>query len=164
MRTDVILLSHGSRAPEARDYFIELASLVKSITGWPHVEPAFMELCGPSLAEAVEARVLDGAEQVVVLPCFLHPGRHLMEDIPRLMERVQGRHPRVPLILADRIGSHPTLSHLIADCVRSALAQQREPGARCPGCLKQDCGHQAIKPDMEPHLVSLEDLVHTHAS
>src|SRR5690348_12752299 len=35
MRTDVLLLSHGSRAPEARDYFLELAQMVKALTGWP---------------------------------------------------------------------------------------------------------------------------------
>jgi sirohydrochlorin ferrochelatase len=146
MRTDVILLSHGSRAPEARDYFLELAALVKSLTGWPNVEPAFMELCGPSLAEAVEARVADGAEQVVILPCFLHPGRHLIHDIPRLMEQAQAQHPHVPLVLAERIGLHPELARLIADCATRALqSQDGDPGSRCPGCLNPECGHQRLR-------------------
>src|SRR2546430_1090615 len=107
MRTDVILLSHGRRAPEARDYFIELAGLVKTLTGWPEVEPAFMELCGPSLREAVDAQVAKGARRVVILPCFLHPGRPLMEDIPRRMAEAAARHPSVQLILAEGIGPHP---------------------------------------------------------
>jgi sirohydrochlorin cobaltochelatase len=147
MRTDVILLSHGSRAPEAREYFIELSGLVKTLTGWPHVEPAFMELCGPSLEEAVRARVADGAEQVVILPCFLHPGRHLMEDIPRLMAEAQERSPGVPLILAERIGSHPGLPNLIGECVQRALVTQDvSSGGRCPGCLKDGCRHQDLIP------------------
>ena len=146
MRTDVILLSHGSRAPEAREYFIALAGLVKRLTGWPEVEPAFMELCGPSLRAAVDAQVARGAEQVVVLPCFLHPGRHLMEDVPRLMAEAQAAHPGVPLILAERIGTHPDLARLIGECVHLALADQdRDPSARCPGCLKEDCAHAAQK-------------------
>ena len=144
MRIDVILLSHGSRAPEAREYFVEIANLVKGLTGWPHVEPAFMELCGPSLGEAVDACVADGAEQVVVLPCFLHPGRHLIHDIPRLMEKAQARNPTVPLILAERIGSHPDLGSLIADCVHRSLdSRARAADGRCPGCLNEQCGHQA---------------------
>jgi sirohydrochlorin ferrochelatase len=146
MRTDVILLSHGSRAPEARDYFIEIAALVKQLTGWPNVEPAFMELCEPSLGQAVDARVAAGANQIVILPCFLHPGRHLIHDIPRLMTEVQRRHPHVPLILSDRLGTHPELGRLIADCVNQALANQdRDPAARCPGCLLEGCEHQPLK-------------------
>jgi sirohydrochlorin ferrochelatase len=150
MRTDVILLSHGSRAPEARDYFIQLSGLVKTLTGWPEVEPAFMELCGPSLREAVDARVASGARRVVILPCFLHPGRHLMEDIPRLMAEAQALHPAVPLILAERIGTHPDLARLIGECVERALAEQdAHPDGRCPGCLKDGCSHQFLMPDLE---------------
>jgi sirohydrochlorin ferrochelatase len=146
MRTDVILLSHGSRAPEAREYFLELSGVVKTLTGWPNVEPAFMELCEPSLAQAVDARVAAGAEQIVVLPCFLHPGRHLIHDIPRLMAEAQARHPTVPLILADRIGTHPDLARLIGECVTQALnAEASAPAALCPGCLNPDCKHREQK-------------------
>ena len=69
--------------------------------------------------ETLRAAV-EGAD-VVVLPCFLHPGRHLLHDIPRLMEQAQARHPTVPLVLAERIGQHPDLGRLIADCVAQAL-------------------------------------------
>ena len=132
MRVDVILLSHGSRAPEARAYFLELADTVRAVTAWPNVTPAFMELCEPSLRAAVDAQVAQGAERIVVLPCFLHPGLHLREDVPRLMAEAQAAHPAVPLILAERIGSHPGLVHLIARCVAEAL-DDREHSLHTPG-------------------------------
>src|SRR5258708_36952550 len=48
------------------------------------VEPAHMELAEPSIATAYARCVERGAEQIVVCPFFLGPGKHWTPDIPRL--------------------------------------------------------------------------------
>jgi sirohydrochlorin ferrochelatase len=120
--TAVILLGHGSRAPEARQYFLDLADGVRAPSGSDFVEAAFLELCGPSFPETVAACVDRGARRVVVVPVFLHPGRHLQRDVPRLIEEARQAHAGLEVTLAPHLGAHPAVTTLVADLVRAALA------------------------------------------
>jgi sirohydrochlorin ferrochelatase len=117
-----VLLGHGSRAPEARQYFLDLAAAVRGPSGSDFVEAAFLELCEPSFPETVAACVTRGAGRIAVVPVFLHPGRHLQRDVPRLVTEARLAHPGVEVILASHLGAHPAVTPLVADLVRSALA------------------------------------------
>ena len=117
----MILIGHGSRAPEAQQYFRDLAQAVRAPAGTEWVEAAFMELCEPGLPEVVARCAGAGAERVVVVPVFLHPGRHLQRDIPRLVDEARAAHPALQIELAPYLGSHPAITPLVADIVRDAL-------------------------------------------
>jgi sirohydrochlorin ferrochelatase len=127
--TAVVLLGHGSRAPEARQYFLDLAEAVRGPSGSSFVEAAFLELCGPSFAETAAACVARGAERLVVVPVFLHPGRHLQHDVPRLVAEARAAYPHVDVVLAPHLGAHPAITPLVADLVRDALAPAGLPAA-----------------------------------
>jgi len=122
MTTAVVLLGHGSRAPEAQQYFLDLAEAVREPSGSAFVEAAFLELCGPSFPETVAACAGRGAARIVVVPVFLHPGRHLQRDVPRLVAEAQAAYPAVEVVLAPHLGAHPELTPLVADLVRRAIA------------------------------------------
>ena len=121
MTTAVVLLGHGSRAPEAQQYFLDLAEAVRGPSGSAFVEAAFLELCGPSFPETVAACVARGAQRIVVVPVFLHPGRHLQRDVPRLVAEAQDTYSDREVILAPHLGAHPELTPLVADLVRRAV-------------------------------------------
>jgi sirohydrochlorin ferrochelatase len=70
----------------------------------------------------VAACVTRGAGRIAVVPVFLHPGRHLQHDVPRLVTEARLAHPGVEVILASHLGAHPAVTPLVADLVRSALA------------------------------------------
>jgi sirohydrochlorin ferrochelatase len=127
MKTAVVLLGHGSREPAARQYFLDLAEAVAEPSGSEIVEPAFLELCGPSFAETMATCAAHGAERVVVVPVFLHPGRHVVRDVPRLVDEARAAYPRMEVLLAASLGDHPELRPLVTDLVRRALAASTAP-------------------------------------
>jgi sirohydrochlorin ferrochelatase len=94
---------------------------VKGRTGRAIVEAAHMELASPSLAEAYAACVAQGATRVVCHPFFLSPGRHVIEDIPAILEEAARRFPDVPYVLTAPLGASDLVPTLIAEAVEATL-------------------------------------------
>ena len=119
----VVIVDHGSKVASANEALGEVVALYKARTGTAIVEPAHMELAEPSVGEAVAKCVAAGARTVVVSPYFLGRGRHVREDIPRLVEASQAAHPATRVVLADPLGLEPRLADVIEARVGAALAR-----------------------------------------
>lgn len=58
----------------------------------------YNEFCRPSIHEAVEGVISQGAKKVLVVPSMLTPGGlHSEVDIPKALEELRGRHPGVEI-------------------------------------------------------------------
>lgn len=117
----VVLLGHGSRRAEANAGLEEVARAVASLLPGETVEVAYLQLARPGLAEAVERCVAAGARRIAVVPFFLFPGAHVLEDIPAEAERLRARHPGVAISVGRVLGDHPKLAEAAADRAREAL-------------------------------------------
>ena len=115
----IVLIDHGSREPTANDQLEELAELVATRMPGHKVRAAHMELAGPTLAEAVDALVAEGASEIAIHPFFVAPGRHVRDDIPRLVAQAQTRHRGVPIRVTEPLGLHPS----VVDAVLARLTQ-----------------------------------------
>lgn len=116
--TAVVLAAHGSRLRDANDAHLALSERCAERLGLP-VMPGFLELAEPTIAAAIEAAISGGAERVLVLPYFLHPGNHTAQDIPAIIERARERHLDATIDLLALFGADGRLSDLIADQVRA---------------------------------------------
>jgi sirohydrochlorin cobaltochelatase len=103
----LILLGHGSKAPEALEEMGELAAKLQAKTPGIPVLPAFLSLAQPDLAAAVADAVRSGAGEIRVLPLFFFSGKHVQEDVPRLVAEAQAAHPAVRVTLLQAAGRHP---------------------------------------------------------
>lgn len=115
----IVLIDHGSREPAANDQLERLAELVATRLPDHRVRAAHMELAGPTLAEAVDALVAEGASEIAIHPFFVAPGRHVREDIPRLVAQVQARHLGVTIRVTEPLGLHPS----VVDAVLARLSE-----------------------------------------
>ena len=117
MPTDkaLILLAHGSRAPEALGGMRDLASRVEAMPGGSglRVLGAFLSLAAPDLSEAVRDAAGQGARDIRILPLFLFSGKHVLEDIPGLLEEMRKAHPGLAITLLDPIGRHGDFATLL---------------------------------------------------
>ena len=79
---------------------LALAEQVSQALG-AEVLVGFNEFCGPSIDEALEAAVAQGADRIAVItPMMTSGGEHSEKDIPRAIARAQARHPQVPMVYA----------------------------------------------------------------
>ena len=117
MKRALIIVDHGSLREAANRMLHELVVQVQRLTT-DTVYPAHMDLAEPTITQAFEAAVADGAEDVFVFPYFLAPGRHSREDIPRLCAQAAARHPAVKWHCSGPIGLDKMMAQLIVHRIR----------------------------------------------
>ncbi|MES2412926.1 MAG: CbiX/SirB N-terminal domain-containing protein [Pseudomonadota bacterium] len=119
MTTGIILLAHGSRDPVWRGPIEAVALQIVLRQPTTPVLCAYLELCGPTLAEAAEQLVGAGAKRLKVFPVFFGVGKHAREDIPKLLKQVQATHPDIHLELLPAAGESIQLTGLLAEIALS---------------------------------------------
>ncbi len=129
-RPAVLLIDHGSRRAAANALLDEVAALVSKRLGPESiVEPAHMEIAEPTIAEGFARCVEKGATTVVVHPFMLAPGRHVTEDLPRLVEEAAGRHEGVQFLMAAPLGSHSGVIDAVIERCDSVLSDSKPSGS-----------------------------------
>lgn len=109
----LVLIDHGSRRAEANALLEAMSARVaKLLPDW-QVEPAHMELAEPTLAQAIARCVQNDAREIVVVPFFLGPGRHVTQDIPRLLDDERAKYPEVSMRLTGALAPDDLLAQLV---------------------------------------------------
>lgn len=132
--TGIVIVDHGSRRSESNRMLEELVRRFREVTGSPIVEPAHMELAEPTVAQAFDRCVEQGARRVVVCPYFLLPGRHWDQDIPELTRAAAARHPGVPYLVTAPIGLHPLMLQVVESRIDHCLAHAEGRAEECESC------------------------------
>lgn len=123
-KVGVIVVDHGSRRREANDALEQVVADFRRVSGHALVEPAHMELAEPSIATAFGRCVEQGATFIVCHPFFLSRGRHVVEDIPTLMEEAASIFPGVGWALSQPLGLQADIPRLMQLAVAECMAEQ----------------------------------------
>lgn len=127
-RTALIVFAHGSRDPAWRRPFDRLVDRLASESGADRVRLAFLEFDEPTLGEAIDDVVDDGARLVRVWPLFIAVGAHVRRDLPERIERARRRHPGVAIEAVRAIGEDPRLFETLLEIGRDAADASTPPG------------------------------------
>lgn len=98
------------------------------------VEPAHMELAEPTIEQAFDRCVRQGARRVVVMPYFLLPGKHWDEDIPRLSAQAARHHPGVSYMVTAPLGLHPMMNDIIRARIDYCIDHAGGGAPECEAC------------------------------
>ena len=117
----LLLVAHGSRRQQSNNEVIALAEQLRdtSNTDYTIVQAGFLELATPSIPEGIENCIDAGATRVTVLPYFLNSGRHVVEDVPGIVESARKKHPGVDILVAPHLGASSMMVDLLIDSARS---------------------------------------------
>lgn len=120
MPSALLLIAHGSRRAEANADLEFIAGEVRSKNQFAHVQVSYLELADPNIERGVELCVKAGVDTVVMLPYFLSPGVHVVEDLAAARESLSARFPSVTFRLAEPLGRHPLLAEIVRERASSA--------------------------------------------
>ncbi len=83
----VLLIDHGSKRESSNARLETLAEIYQKRAPSHHtVKFAHMEIAPPSIEDGIREFCNEGVMDIVCHPYFLSPGRHVLEDIPELIE------------------------------------------------------------------------------
>jgi sirohydrochlorin ferrochelatase len=115
----LVLVAHGSRRQASNEEVIALSGVIarEMKDAYPIVEAGFLELAEPSIPDALDRCVSQGATDICVVPYFLSAGRHVHEDIPGEVDKARVKHANIPMNILTHIGGSPQMKDLIRGVV-----------------------------------------------
>jgi sirohydrochlorin ferrochelatase len=121
----LLLIAHGSRRPEANADLEFIAAGIRERGRYPIVQTSFLELAEPGIEAGGTLCVERGAAEVILLPYFLSPGIHVVEDLTEARARLAERFPGVSFTLAEPLGRHPRLLDIVEERAREAGGERQ---------------------------------------
>lgn len=117
----LILLAHGSRSGRANQEVAALAQRLGAAGAADRVIAAYLEIAHPRLPEAVRAEVFAGSDSIIILPMFLHSGRHVTLHVPELVSAARAEFPSVEIRALQHLGASEMFIASIERFVRAGL-------------------------------------------
>ena len=112
----LLLVAHGSRKIASNDAVKQLVSKLRLQligSGFDEITHAFLELTEPTVTDGVKALVDEGSTQIVVMPYFLAPGTHVVDDLPELIDAAKVAYPSVDFTVTPHLGEVEGMVSLI---------------------------------------------------
>jgi sirohydrochlorin ferrochelatase len=119
-RVALLLIAHGSRRSEANADLEFIATGIRERGRYPLVQVSFLELAEPGIEAGGAFCVDNGATDVILLPYFLSPGVHVVEDLTAARNQLSERFPGVRFVLAEPLGRHQLLVDVVEERAREA--------------------------------------------
>lgn len=116
----VLLVGRGQAIPGSGSSLIRLAARCRTAGIAPIVTACFVRHQRPSLAEALDQCIAQGAQDIVIVPYALALSEHDREELERLAERARQTHPHLALRITGPLGHHAALSQVLVQRVIEA--------------------------------------------
>jgi len=111
----LLLVAHGSRRKKSNEEVIDMANKLKKhcLGDFDIVNPAFLELAEVLIPDGIKQCVNDGATSIIVLPYFLNSGRHVIEDIPEIVNAEKEYYPDVAIKISSHLGASEMMMDIL---------------------------------------------------
>lgn len=118
----LLLIAHGSRRKQSNDEVLALAGKLRCNCSEQYqiIHAGFLELADTLIPEGIKKCVDDGAKSIVVLPYFLNSGRHVIEDIPNIVNAAKLVYPDIEINIAAHLGASEMMIELLINSANAA--------------------------------------------
>lgn len=115
----VLVISHGSHSPKTVEEVSALIQQLQKSKAADFIHYAFLEIASPTIPEGIAECVRRGADEIIILLNFLNSGKHVDEDIPRIVKEAAGKYPQVRFRLTPPVGQHLRITELFLNMIRT---------------------------------------------
>ena len=113
-KKSLLVVAHGSRKKISNIEIHQLANNISmKLQTFSIVEACFLEIAEPSIPQGIESCVKQGASEVLILPYFLAAGRHVIEDIPNIVDEEKIKYPDISITSLPYFGSSPVIVDIL---------------------------------------------------
>ena len=114
----ILLLAHGSRAPESVRTMESIAEQTRQLLPEHLIQVAFMQFNDVNIEKGLLMLMDQGATRVKIVPYFLFDGVHIKEDIPQEVAEFKQAHPQIEITLGQTLGTDARLAQIVAERIR----------------------------------------------
>jgi sirohydrochlorin ferrochelatase len=113
----LILVAHGSKKDKSNQEFKDLGEEIKKLNSnkYKRIETAFLEFAKPSIEEIVEQLDSKNITEISLYPYFLNSGKHVVNDIPNIIEELRSNYQNIRFKLFPHFGSSKKISTIISE-------------------------------------------------
>ena len=117
----LLIIAHGSRLQASNDEVRALRDALEPILDmkFSQLKVAYLELCEPSISQAINALVANDVAEIIVMPYFLNKGRHVTEDVPGELEKMRNRYPELTITALPYFGQSRLIPSLLKNIIDS---------------------------------------------
>lgn len=126
--TTLVFVGRGAKVPEANADHIRLARMHYETGGWADVQPCFIQVTSPDVAEGLDRAYAAGGRQLLVMGHWLFPGR-LRQWTFEQAQAWAHSHPDAQVRVAEVIGDCDELAAVIIDRYRAAMPEAAPQGS-----------------------------------
>jgi sirohydrochlorin ferrochelatase len=120
----ILIIGHGSRSKEAgsvEGIAEKLHLLMHPGCDNTCVRTAYLQFNKPTITDAVEDAVKDGAGKIIIHPYFLSSGIHVLKSIPEIIQKATERYPGVEFLYTEPIGTSDKMAEIILEKIKDVL-------------------------------------------
>ena len=110
----ILLIAHGSRLAKSNEEVLSIGEHLQRADN-SFVAVGFLELAEPSIPTAARLCVSSGASEILMMPFFLSPGRHVTNDLNAWQADLNTEFPHVNFQLCSHLGTHPAMIQIVRD-------------------------------------------------
>lgn len=170
LRSAYLLVTHGSRDIRPQVAIDQLRDRLEQRLSVP-VGAAVLECAPTTLSEQIEefSRQHKGVSQIQIVPLFLLPGVHVMEDIPAQVAIAQSRiaakleilphlgtHPGIVEVLASRMAPFPADARILMSH-GSRRAGGNAPIEQMASAIDAVSAYWSVEPKLETRLLQVRE-------
>lgn len=110
----LIFIAHGSKKELSNSEFKDLVQTIKEEDkNYDFIEASFLEIASPSIEICVDEVVKKGAKEIIFYPFFLNSGKHILVDIPNIIEELKKNYPEIFFSSFEHFGKSKYIKEII---------------------------------------------------
>ncbi len=121
----ILLIAHGSKKSSSNNEFLLMVEDIKEKSNYNFTKAAFLEIASPSIPLVASKLIEEGVKEINFYPFFLNSGKHVLIDIPNIINELKIKHESIEFRLLTHFGKSEKIKDLIVKDINTNLESSK---------------------------------------